>query len=58
MRNLLRATCERPTVREAGITSIVKVNDYNNEEVVKNFGLQVKPEMAMVEARVLPPPTV
>ena len=58
VRNLLRATCERPPAREGRIKNMVAANRYNDEDVVKKFGMQVKAEMAMVEARVLPPPMV
>lgn len=58
VRNLLRATCVRPPVREGRITKTVEVNEYNKKEVVENFGIQVTAEMATVEARVLTPPTV
>lgn len=55
--NLLRATCQRPRDREANINQMVKRNNYNGEQLVnKEFGIQVRAEMALVDARVLPPP--
>jgi hypothetical protein len=38
---------------------MVKRNNYNGEQLVnKEFGIQVRDEMALVDARVLPPPMV
>lgn len=37
---------------------MVKHNNYNNDILVKEFGLQVRPELTPIEARVLPPPMV
>lgn len=38
---------------------MVKKNNYNGEHLVgKEFGIQVGNEMALVDARVLPPPMV
>ncbi|PON32555.1 Exonuclease/helicase-like [Parasponia andersonii] len=54
--NLLRATCQRPHERQKSIGAIVKKNNYSEEDLVKEFGIHVGNEMAMVDARVLPPP--
>ncbi|CAN1134896.1 Protein argonaute MEL1 [Linum perenne] len=35
---------------------IVKCNDYEHDELAKEFGISIKKEMASVNARVLPPP--
>ncbi|KAL0460112.1 UNVERIFIED_CONTAM: protein argonaute MEL1 [Sesamum latifolium] len=51
---LLKATCQRPHDRERSI--MVRHNDYNNDILVKEFGMQVRPELTAIEARVLPPP--
>ncbi|CAI9774583.1 unnamed protein product [Fraxinus pennsylvanica] len=56
---LLRATCQRPHEREKNIRETVRYNNYNGDELVnKEFGIQVKPELTSIEARVLPAPTL
>ncbi|KAF5931264.1 hypothetical protein HYC85_032137 [Camellia sinensis] len=54
---LLKATCQRPDVREGSIKQMVHHNNYNNDKLVnEEFGIQVRAELASVDARVLPPP--
>ncbi|KAL8057742.1 hypothetical protein ABFX02_04G203700 [Erythranthe guttata] len=54
---LLRATCKRPEERENVIKKMVEKNNYNNDELVNaEFGIQVRPDLLSIEARVLPPP--
>ncbi|CAK8576282.1 unnamed protein product [Lathyrus sativus] len=55
---LLRATCQRPPQRENDIQHIVKQHHFNTDKVVKEFGINVREELALVDARVLPPPTL
>ncbi|KAB1227351.1 Protein argonaute 5 [Morella rubra] len=55
--NILRATCQRPRQREENITQTVRQNRFNGSNLVnKEFGMQVREEAALVNARVLPPP--
>ncbi|KAG2670876.1 hypothetical protein I3760_14G107600, partial [Carya illinoinensis] len=58
--NLLRATCRRPRERENSIKEIIKRNKFNEEELRVNeeFGVKVKDELAVVDARVLPSPAI
>ena len=56
--NLLRATCQRPYDRERSINGMVGHNNYNEDELVKEFGTRVGNQMTMVDARVLTPPLV
>ncbi|KAL3622952.1 argonaute 5 [Castilleja foliolosa] len=56
--SLLKATCQRPPDRERSITNMVKHNNYNDKEIVKEFGINVNPQLTSIEARVLPPPTL
>ncbi|KAL1191041.1 Protein argonaute 5 [Cardamine amara subsp. amara] len=57
--SLLRATCQRPAEREKAINKMVTKNNYNNIDLVsKEFGMSVKQELALIEARVLPPPVL
>ncbi|KAL7153991.1 hypothetical protein ABFS83_04G205300 [Erythranthe nasuta] len=54
---LLQATCERPANREGAIRKMVERNNYNHDELVnREFGIQIRPELMSVEARVLPAP--
>ncbi|KAH7838775.1 hypothetical protein Vadar_031027 [Vaccinium darrowii] len=53
---LLRATCQRPPDREQSISQMVAYNNYNNDNLVNEFGLRVKAQLASIEARVLPAP--
>lgn len=36
----------------------MKQHHFNTDNVVKEFGINVREELALVDARVLPPPTV
>ena len=56
--NLLRATCQRPAQREETIHNTVVQNKYNSDDLANEFGIKVKEQMAVVDARILPPPTV
>lgn len=56
---LLRATCQRPKDREQSIKDMVRQNNYNIDRLVhQEFGIQVRPELTSIEARVLPAPTL
>ncbi|KAG8387567.1 hypothetical protein BUALT_Bualt02G0034800 [Buddleja alternifolia] len=56
---LLKATCQRPPDRERSIKQMLQRNNYNDDVLVnKEFGIQVSPELASIEARVLPAPTL
>ncbi|KAG4974367.1 hypothetical protein JHK87_031188 [Glycine soja] len=54
--NLLRATCQRPHDRENSIKQVVKQSNFSTDKFVCHFGIQVKEEPALLDARVLPPP--
>ncbi|CAI9268399.1 unnamed protein product [Lactuca saligna] len=55
--NFLRATCQRPLDRETSIKNTMVSNKYNaNPLVSQAFGLAVKEQLTMIDARVLPPP--
>ncbi|KAF8099622.1 hypothetical protein N665_0241s0055 [Sinapis alba] len=54
---MLKATCQRPDMREAAIKEMVRNNKYNEIDLVsKEFGMSVTGQLASVDARVLPPP--
>ncbi|KAF4376815.1 hypothetical protein F8388_025686 [Cannabis sativa] len=54
--NLLRETCQRPYEREETIRQIFRQNNYNDQNLVRDFGINVANDMTLVNARVLPPP--
>ncbi|XP_045803548.1 protein argonaute MEL1-like [Trifolium pratense] len=56
--NLLRATCQCPHQREQDIKNIVKQHRFNSYKVVKEFRINVREDLALVDARVLTPPTL
>ncbi|XP_047328700.1 protein argonaute MEL1-like [Impatiens glandulifera] len=54
--NLLKATCQRPKMREQSIKQMVTRNSYNNDKFVNEFRMRMSLEPTTVEARVLQPP--
>ncbi|KAK8601699.1 hypothetical protein V6N13_058617 [Hibiscus sabdariffa] len=57
VRQLLRATCQRPNEREKSVKRMVDANKFEADELVdQEFGIQVHKELALINARVLPPP--
>ncbi|XVE59482.1 hypothetical protein DITRI_Ditri05aG0049400 [Diplodiscus trichospermus] len=53
---LLRATCQRPHDRKESIKMMIMANNFQGDAFVEEFGIQVQEELALVDARVLPPP--
>ncbi|XP_055830297.1 protein argonaute 5-like [Solanum dulcamara] len=53
---MLKATCQRPNIREGSIKTIVRANDYGNDAMATEFGIGVQSELTTIEARVLQPP--
>ncbi|KAI9076228.1 hypothetical protein K1719_041801 [Acacia pycnantha] len=53
---LLRATCQRPLDRENEIRGMARRNNFNRDKLVQEFGIKVSEELALCDARVLPPP--
>ncbi|KAK4286389.1 hypothetical protein QN277_002950 [Acacia crassicarpa] len=53
---LLRATCQRPLDRENDIRGMARRNNFNRDKLVQEFGIKVSEELALCDARVLPPP--
>nr|WGH50461.1 argonaute 5 [Nicotiana benthamiana] len=53
---MLKATCQRPADREKSIGKIVSSNNYAADEMMKEFGIEVRSELTTFEARVLQPP--
>ncbi|KAK4834564.1 hypothetical protein QYF36_024962 [Acer negundo] len=55
---LLREACKRPSHREESISRISQFNNYQNDSLAKEFGVDVKPELVCIDARVLTPPVL
>ncbi|TQE03982.1 hypothetical protein C1H46_010353 [Malus baccata] len=56
---LLTATCQRPGERQRSIAKMVKHYGYNKDELIqREFGMNIREDMALVNARVLPPPSL
>uniref|UniRef100_A0A803MLG5 Uncharacterized protein n=1 Tax=Chenopodium quinoa TaxID=63459 RepID=A0A803MLG5_CHEQI len=53
---LLKATCQRPELREESIKKMVKDNRYTENQMTKEFGMNISEMCTTIDARVLPPP--
>ncbi|KAF9603321.1 hypothetical protein IFM89_034670 [Coptis chinensis] len=54
---MLRASCQHPKQREDNIQTMALHNDYKNDRFAKEFGIEVIPQLAVIQnARVLPAP--
>ncbi|KAF9613156.1 hypothetical protein IFM89_005927 [Coptis chinensis] len=54
---MLRASCQRPKQMEDNIQTMALHNDYKNDRFAKEFGIEVIPQLAVIQnARVLPAP--
>uniref|UniRef100_A0A803M6A6 Uncharacterized protein n=1 Tax=Chenopodium quinoa TaxID=63459 RepID=A0A803M6A6_CHEQI len=53
---LLKATCQRPELREESIKKMVKDNGYTENQMTKEFGMNISEMCTTIDARVLPPP--
>ncbi|KAE8795842.1 Protein argonaute 12 [Hordeum vulgare] len=56
--SILKMACERPAQRESSVLEIVNRNNYGNDDYSKEFGMKVMNLFALVDARVLPAPTL
>src|SRR3954451_9124925 len=54
--DMIKFTCQPPNARANKINQGLQILNYPNNEYMKEFGLKVSPEMAVVQARVLPAP--
>ncbi|PKU82020.1 protein argonaute 1C-like [Dendrobium catenatum] len=55
---LLKVACQRPIDRERDIIQTVNLNAYDEDAYAKEFGIKISKNLALVEARILPPPTL
>ncbi|KAG9290846.1 hypothetical protein G9A89_010995 [Geosiphon pyriformis] len=56
--DMIKFTCQAPHVRANKIKQGLDVLNYRGNEYLQNFGMRVSNEMAVVDARVLPTPTL
>ncbi|KFH71161.1 hypothetical protein MVEG_04007 [Podila verticillata NRRL 6337] len=56
--DMIKFTCQPPHVRANKIKDGLKILNYQDNEYIKDFGMKIAKEMAMVNARILPPPTI
>src|SRR5579864_6472095 len=56
--DMIKFTCQPPNVRAYKISKSLQILNYRQNEYMQQFGLQVSNEMAVVQARVLPPPKI
>ncbi|RIA81109.1 Piwi domain-containing protein [Glomus cerebriforme] len=54
--NMIKFTCQQPQQRANKIRQGLDILNYRNNEYLRQFGMQISTEMAMVNARVLPTP--
>ncbi|OBZ91340.1 Protein argonaute 1 [Choanephora cucurbitarum] len=55
---MIKFTCQKPNVRANKINQGVSLLQYRDNPYMQQFGMAVKPEMAVVNARVLPTPKI
>jgi len=56
--DMIKFTCQRPDVRSNRIGQGFNILNYRQNEYLQQFGLTIKPEMMVVPARVLKPPSL
>ncbi|RCH92328.1 Eukaryotic translation initiation factor 2C [Rhizopus azygosporus] len=55
---MIKFTCQKPDVRANKINQGMNLLKYRDNPYLQQFGLTVKPEMAVINARVLPTPKI
>ncbi|KAF9193168.1 Eukaryotic translation initiation factor 2C [Haplosporangium sp. Z 11] len=56
--DMIKFTCQPPHIRANKIKEGLKILQYQENQFLKDFGMKVATEMATVNARVLPPPSI
>ncbi|CAG8475064.1 Piwi domain-containing protein [Rhizophagus irregularis DAOM 181602=DAOM 197198] len=56
--NMIKFTCQPPSSRANKISQCIEVLNYRLNEYMQQFGFRVSNEMAIIQARVLPTPTL
>ncbi|KAI9498874.1 Piwi domain-containing protein [Zychaea mexicana] len=55
---MIKFTCQKPNVRANKIKQGYNLLQYKDNQYMQQFGMTVKPDMAMISARVLPTPQI
>ncbi|KAL0086448.1 hypothetical protein J3Q64DRAFT_1740019 [Phycomyces blakesleeanus] len=55
---MIKFTCTKPHIRANKIKQGIQLLQYQANPYLQAFSVKVKPEMAIIKARVLPPPTI
>ncbi|KAG1144877.1 hypothetical protein G6F37_004077 [Rhizopus arrhizus] len=55
---MIKFTCQKPNVRANKINQGMNLLQYRDNPYIQQFGMSVKPEMAVINARVLPTPKI
>ncbi|GJJ69239.1 eukaryotic translation initiation factor 2C [Entomortierella parvispora] len=56
--DMIKFTCQPPAVRANNIRDGLRILNYDRNDFLKDFGLKVSSEMATIQARILPVPTI
>ncbi|CAG8640857.1 6105_t:CDS:10, partial [Ambispora gerdemannii] len=56
--DMIKFTCQPPHIRANKIKQGLEILNYRNNEYLRQFGMSVSSDMAMVQARILPTPTL
>ncbi|RIA87407.1 Piwi domain-containing protein [Glomus cerebriforme] len=56
--DMIKFTCQQPQQRANRIRQGLDILNYQNNEYLRQFGMRISPEMAVVNARVLPTPSL
>ncbi|KAG1217813.1 hypothetical protein G6F35_008831 [Rhizopus arrhizus] len=55
---MIKFTCQKPNVRANKINQGMNLLQYRDNPYIQQFGMSIKPEMAVINARVLPTPKI
>jgi hypothetical protein len=55
---MIKFTCQKPSFRANKINQGLELLHYNENPYLQQFGMSVKPEMSVINARVLPTPKI
>ncbi|CAG8449098.1 3430_t:CDS:10 [Funneliformis mosseae] len=58
VQDMIKFTCQPPNMRANKIRQGLDILDYRGNEYLQQFGMRISNEMAVVQARILPTPTI
>ncbi|PKY15738.1 Piwi-domain-containing protein [Rhizophagus irregularis] len=56
--DMIKFTCQPPSARANKILASLNILDYQNNEYLKQFGMEISNDMTVVNARILPTPII